>query len=66
MVGQDGRMPDVHEPRLRRRADPESPGRAAASDIGAPADLMTFVWGPGDTTLDVRTVVAAGRTVLER
>jgi glucosamine-6-phosphate deaminase len=35
MVGQDGRMPDVHEPRLRRLPDPESLGRAAASDIAA-------------------------------
>jgi hypothetical protein len=26
-------MPNVHEPRLRRLADPESLGRAAASDI---------------------------------
>jgi N-acetylglucosamine-6-phosphate deacetylase len=34
--------------------------------IGAPADLITFSWEPGDTTLDVRTVVAGGRTVLER
>jgi len=27
---------------------------------GAPADLIAFAWRPGDTTLDVRTVVAAG------
>jgi N-acetylglucosamine-6-phosphate deacetylase len=33
---------------------------------GAPADLLVFGWRQGDTTLDVRTVVAAGRTVLER
>jgi hypothetical protein len=30
---------------------------------GAPADLFTFAWQPGDFTLDVRTVVAAGRVV---
>jgi N-acetylglucosamine-6-phosphate deacetylase len=32
---------------------------------GAPADLITFAWRPGDRTLDVRTVVAAGRAVWE-
>jgi N-acetylglucosamine-6-phosphate deacetylase len=30
---------------------------------GEPADLITFAWRPGDTTLDVRTVIAAGRAV---
>lgn len=30
---------------------------------GAPADLITFDWQPGDTTLGVRTAVAAGRLV---
>jgi N-acetylglucosamine-6-phosphate deacetylase len=47
-----------------------NPGRFTGGrgvlQVGAPADLMTFAWEPGDTTLDVRTVVAAGRTVLER
>jgi N-acetylglucosamine-6-phosphate deacetylase len=33
--------------------------------VGAPADLIVFGWEPGDPTLDVRTVVAAGRTVLD-
>jgi N-acetylglucosamine-6-phosphate deacetylase len=31
---------------------------------GAPADLIAFAWQPGDTTLDVRTVVAAGVPVV--
>ena len=34
--------------------------------VGAPADLIAFTWEPGDTTLDVRTVITAGRTVLDR
>jgi N-acetylglucosamine-6-phosphate deacetylase len=47
-----------------------NPGRFAGGRgvlrVGAPADLITFAWRPGDATLDVRTVIAAGRTVLER
>jgi N-acetylglucosamine-6-phosphate deacetylase len=47
-----------------------NPGRFAGGRgvlrVGAPADLITFAWQPGDATLDVRTVLAAGRTVLER
>ncbi len=30
---------------------------------GAPADLILFAWSPGDTTLDVRAVLAAGTRV---
>ena len=30
---------------------------------GAVADLITFAWRPGDSTLDVRTVIAAGQVV---
>jgi N-acetylglucosamine-6-phosphate deacetylase len=33
---------------------------------GAPADLITFAWQPGDSTLDVRTVVASGAVVVSR
>ena len=33
---------------------------------GAPADLITFAWQPGDSTLDVRTVVAGGAVVVSR
>ncbi|GLY75052.1 N-acetylglucosamine-6-phosphate deacetylase [Actinoallomurus iriomotensis] len=33
---------------------------------GTPADLITFAWRPGDTTLDVRTVVVAGTPVVSR
>ncbi len=47
-----------------------NPGRFAGGRgvlrPGAPADLITFAWTPGDTTLDVRTVLAAGRAVLDR
>jgi N-acetylglucosamine-6-phosphate deacetylase len=47
-----------------------NPGRFAGSRgvlrAGAPADLITFAWQPGDATLDVRTVMAAGRVVLDR
>jgi N-acetylglucosamine-6-phosphate deacetylase len=32
---------------------------------GAPADLVTFAWQPGDSTLDIRTVVANGAAVVE-
>jgi N-acetylglucosamine-6-phosphate deacetylase len=46
-----------------------NPGRFAGGRgvlrTGAPADLITFAWRPGDRTLDVRTVVAAGRAVWE-
>jgi hypothetical protein len=31
---------------------------------GAPADLITFAWRPGDSTLDVRTVVTNGALVV--
>lgn len=48
----------------------ENPGRFTGGRgvlrVGAPADLITFAWQPGDTTLDVRTVVVAGQTVRER
>lgn len=30
---------------------------------GEPADLVTFAWQPGDTTLDVREVIVAGESV---
>ena len=47
-----------------------NPGRFAGGRgvlrVGAPADLITFGWRPGDATLDVRTVVVAGRAVLDR
>jgi N-acetylglucosamine-6-phosphate deacetylase len=33
---------------------------------GAPADLITFAWQPGDSTLDVRTVVANGAVVVRK
>ena len=32
---------------------------------GAPADLITFAWQPGDRTLDIRTVVANGAVVVQ-
>jgi N-acetylglucosamine-6-phosphate deacetylase len=32
---------------------------------GAPADLITFAWQPGDRTLDIRTVVANGAAVVQ-
>lgn len=32
---------------------------------GAPADLVTFAWQPGDSTLDIRTVVANGAVVAQ-
>jgi len=32
---------------------------------GAPADLITFAWQPGDSTLAIRTVVANGAAVIE-
>jgi N-acetylglucosamine-6-phosphate deacetylase len=32
---------------------------------GAPADLITFAWQPGDRTLGIRTVVANGAAVVE-
>jgi len=32
---------------------------------GAPADLITFAWQPGDSTLDIRIVVAGGAAVAE-
>lgn len=45
-----------------------NPGRFAGGRgvlrPGAPADLITFAWRPGDTTLDVRTVVVAGAPVV--
>ncbi|WP_329244712.1 amidohydrolase family protein [Actinoallomurus sp. NBC_01490] len=45
-----------------------NPGRFAGGRgvlrPGAPADLITFAWRPGDTTLDVRTVVVAGTPVV--
>lgn len=33
--------------------------------VGEPADLFTFAWSPGDVTLDVRSVLAAGVAVRE-
>lgn len=33
--------------------------------VGEPADLFTFAWSPGDVTLDVRGVLAAGVAVRE-
>jgi N-acetylglucosamine-6-phosphate deacetylase len=41
-------------------------GGRGALRPGAPADLMTFAWQPGDSTLDVRTVVANGAVVVSR
>jgi N-acetylglucosamine-6-phosphate deacetylase len=42
-----------------------NPGRFAGGRgvlrPGGPADLITFAWRPGDTTLDVREVVVAGQ-----
>jgi N-acetylglucosamine-6-phosphate deacetylase len=32
---------------------------------GAPADLIAFAWEPGDSTLDIRTVVANGAVVVD-
>jgi N-acetylglucosamine-6-phosphate deacetylase len=32
---------------------------------GAPADLITFTWAPGDRTLGIRTVVAGGVLVVD-
>jgi N-acetylglucosamine-6-phosphate deacetylase len=32
---------------------------------GAPADLITFAWQPGDSTLGIRTVVANGAPVIQ-
>jgi N-acetylglucosamine-6-phosphate deacetylase len=44
-----------------------NPGRFAGGrgrlHAGEPADLITFRWQPGDPTLDVRLVVAAGAVV---
>lgn len=44
-----------------------NPGRFAGGRgvlrPGEPADLVTFAWRPGDTTLDVRAVVVAGEPV---
>jgi N-acetylglucosamine-6-phosphate deacetylase len=44
-----------------------NPGRFAGGRgllrAGAAADLITFAWRPGDRTLDIRTVIAAGRPV---
>jgi N-acetylglucosamine-6-phosphate deacetylase len=31
--------------------------------VGDPADVITFRWGPGERTLDLRRVVAAGKVV---
>jgi N-acetylglucosamine-6-phosphate deacetylase len=43
-----------------------NPGRFAGGRgvlrPGAPADLITFAWQPGDTTLDVREVIVAGES----
>jgi N-acetylglucosamine-6-phosphate deacetylase len=45
-----------------------NPGRFAGGRgvlrTGAPADLIVFAWQPGDTTLDVRTVLVAGTPVV--
>jgi N-acetylglucosamine-6-phosphate deacetylase len=45
-----------------------NPGRFAGGRgvlrPGAPADLITFAWRPGDAALDVRTVVANGAVVV--
>jgi N-acetylglucosamine-6-phosphate deacetylase len=41
-------------------------GNRGTLRAGERADLFTFTWSPGDTTLDVRTVLAAGVAVLER
>jgi N-acetylglucosamine-6-phosphate deacetylase len=45
-----------------------NPGRFAGGRgvlrPGAPADLIMFAWQPGDTTLDVRTVLLAGAPVV--
>jgi N-acetylglucosamine-6-phosphate deacetylase len=45
-----------------------NPGRFAGGRgllrPGAPADLITFAWRPGDATLDIRTVVANGVAVV--
>ncbi|WP_255947883.1 N-acetylglucosamine-6-phosphate deacetylase [Streptomyces odontomachi] len=46
-----------------------NPGRFAGGRgvlvPGAPADLLTFAWQPGDRTLDIRTVVAGGVLVVD-
>jgi N-acetylglucosamine-6-phosphate deacetylase len=46
----------------------ENPGRFTGGRgrlrPGAPADVMTFGWRPGDATLDVQTVLVAGEPVL--
>lgn len=46
-----------------------SPGRFAGGRgvlrPGAPADLITFAWQPGDATLDIVTVVASGVVVAD-
>jgi N-acetylglucosamine-6-phosphate deacetylase len=39
-------------------------GGRAVLRPGAPADLITFGWRPGDSTLDIRTVVANGVAVV--
>jgi N-acetylglucosamine-6-phosphate deacetylase len=41
-------------------------GNRGTLRVGEPADLFTFRWSPGDTTLDVRTVLVAGVAVPER
>jgi N-acetylglucosamine-6-phosphate deacetylase len=47
-----------------------NPGRFAGGRgtlrPGAAADLITFAWQPGDRTLDIKTVVAAGTQVAGR
>jgi N-acetylglucosamine-6-phosphate deacetylase len=44
------------------------PGRIVGGrgrlEVGAPADLMTFHWAPGDPTLTVERVVAGGRLMV--